>query len=59
MTAEEEERIITMVRSEMTLLMKQYALIGYKSVHEREDDKFEELWGQLFDPDYSGESPRD
>ncbi|HEX8500384.1 MAG TPA: hypothetical protein VF659_07335 [Pyrinomonadaceae bacterium] len=58
MTAEEEERIITLVRSEMTLLMKQYALIGYKSVHEGEDDKFEELWGQLFDPDRSGVKPR-
>ena len=59
MVAQEEERIITAIRAEMTLLMKQYARIGYKTVHEQEDDKFEELWGQIFDPERSGESPRD
>ena len=59
MTVQEEERIINAIRAEMTLLIKQYARIGYKTVHEGEDDKFEELWGQLFDPDYSGESPSD
>ena len=58
MTVQEEERIVNAIRAEMTLLIKQYARIGYKSVHEGEDDKFEELWGQLFDPDRSGVKPR-
>ena len=34
MTVQEEERIINAIRAEMTLLIKQYARIGYKSVHE-------------------------
>jgi hypothetical protein len=59
MTVQELERITTAAREDITLLLKEYARVGYKAAHGQKDEEFEELWGRGFDDNRAEEKPRD
>ena len=59
MTAKDREKIAAAGREDMTLLLKEYARLGYKAVHGRDGQDFEALWGKAFDGDRAEEKPRD
>ena len=59
MTVQEEERITAAAREDLTLLLKEYARAGYKAVHGRLGEGFEEMWDQAFGINGDEEKPRD
>ena len=59
MTIHELERITTVAREDITLLLKEYARVGYRAVHGQKDGEFEELWGRGFDDNRAEEKPLD
>jgi len=59
MTALEEERIAASAHEDLTLLLKEYARIGYRAAHGREGKGFEEMWRQAFGAGHEEEKPHD
>jgi hypothetical protein len=58
-TLELEQVICALAREDIAQLLKEYARVGYKVAHGREDEDFEVLWGQIFDAARPEEKPRD
>ena len=50
---EDAEVILESARRDMRLLLKEYARLGYKNVHNSTDEGFEEFWYRAFHADVS------
>lgn len=50
---EDEEAILKAVQRDMRSLLKEYARVGYKQVHDGSDEGFEEFWYRAFHADVS------
>ena len=47
------EVILKAAQRDMGLLLKEYARVGYRQVHNGSDEGFDEFWRRAFDADVS------